>query len=165
MPAANWAATSSKAGIAEWTIHQKLLLSQVNYWSKRVDVVIVYMHWGIQGSSTPSPVQLKVMKALSAAGADIVVGTHPHVLQGAGFYGSTLVGYSTGNFVWYTSAGRPTGVLEVKVSHGKAVSYNWVPAVYNSVGLPHPVTGSAKTSALANLDSLRVRAGLKKSSS
>ena len=82
------------------------------------DVVVVYLHWGIQGESCPSADQRSIAARLVAAGADVVVGTHAHQLQGDGRLGRGYVAYGLGNFAWYspgTGATSRTGVLTLTV--------------------------------------------------
>ena len=69
-----------------------------------VDLVVVSVHWGIQCVCNPSPLQRRLAHAMSNAGADIILGHHPHVLQPIERYTApdgrqTLVAYSLGNFV------------------------------------------------------------------
>ena len=66
------------------------------------DVVVVYLHWGDEYRACPDPTgQRRIADALARAGADVVVGTHAHVLLGAGWLRGTYVGYGLGNFLWY----------------------------------------------------------------
>ena len=55
------------------------------------------------------------MALLAAAGADVVVGSHSHVVGGAGWSGDTYVSYGLGNFVWYHSRQPDTGVLVLRL--------------------------------------------------
>lgn len=66
----------------------------------RVDVVVAMPHWGTQYTNVPEPVQHHVARALVAAGADLVVGGHPHWVQGVQMEGDALVVHSLGNFVF-----------------------------------------------------------------
>jgi poly-gamma-glutamate capsule biosynthesis protein CapA/YwtB (metallophosphatase superfamily) len=69
----------------------------------RVDLIIVSIHWGSEGSTLPNPRQRALAMALAEAGADLILGHHPHVLQpvewiwGAGRGRPTLVAFSLGN--------------------------------------------------------------------
>ena len=67
---------------------------------RRVDVVVVLPHWGDQYVHAPEPVQSLVGRALVRAGADLVVGGHPHVVQGLEPVGGAVVAHSLGNFVF-----------------------------------------------------------------
>lgn len=66
----------------------------------RADVVIVSYHWGTEYTPYPTSSQRAIARALSEAGADLVIGHHPHVVQGVGYYPSTFVAFSLGNFVF-----------------------------------------------------------------
>jgi poly-gamma-glutamate capsule biosynthesis protein CapA/YwtB (metallophosphatase superfamily) len=68
--------------------------------SKRADVVIVMTHWGTQYTHRPEPSQRIAALAFAAAGADMVIGGHPHWVQGWDMAGSTVVVHSLGNFVF-----------------------------------------------------------------
>ena len=62
------------------------------------DIVIYAAHWGVEGSYVPHPYQEKLGRMAIDAGADIVFGTHPHVLQPVEEYGNGVILYSLGNF-------------------------------------------------------------------
>ena len=64
------------------------------------DVVIVYPHWGTEYTSHPNADQIRVAHALIDAGADMLIATHPHWVQGAEIYKGHLIAYSLGNFVF-----------------------------------------------------------------
>lgn len=66
----------------------------------RVDAVVVLPHWGTQYTHVAEPVQHLVARRLAAAGADLVVGGHPHWVQGLDRVGKTVVAHSLGNFVF-----------------------------------------------------------------
>jgi poly-gamma-glutamate synthesis protein (capsule biosynthesis protein) len=65
-----------------------------------VDVVVVLPHWGTQYTHVPEPVQRVVSRRLVDAGADLVVGGHPHWVQGLDRVGDAVVVHSLGNFVF-----------------------------------------------------------------
>lgn len=62
------------------------------------ELVIVAPHWGVEGSYRPTPQQTEVAHAAIDAGADIVWGSHPHVLQPIESYENGIIFYSMGNF-------------------------------------------------------------------
>jgi hypothetical protein len=64
------------------------------------NLVIVSFHWGAEGSYEPNEVQHQLGHAAVDAGADLVIGTHPHVLQGIETYRGRHILYSLGNFVF-----------------------------------------------------------------
>lgn len=75
-------------------------LGSVRRLDHRVDVVTVLPHWGTQYTQRPEPIQRAVAGELVASGADLVVGGHPHWVQGASLRGGALVVHSLGNFVF-----------------------------------------------------------------
>ncbi|MGM9875893.1 MAG: CapA family protein [Bacilli bacterium] len=64
----------------------------------KVDVLMVAMHWGIEYEFTPNSYQHDMAEFLADNGVDIIIGTHPHVVQPITYIGDTLVIYSLGNF-------------------------------------------------------------------
>ncbi|WP_082574851.1 MULTISPECIES: CapA family protein [unclassified Nocardioides] len=76
------------------------VLADVRRLRAEVDVVVVMPHWGTQYTHRPEPVQRQVARELVTAGADLVVGGHPHWVQGAERIGDALVVHSLGNFVF-----------------------------------------------------------------
>ncbi len=76
------------------------------------DVLIVSIHWGVEYSQTPTAQQRQIAKYLAEQGVNIIIGTHPHVLQPIEFIGDTVVYYSLGNFLSaQDSTVKLTGVL------------------------------------------------------
>lgn len=65
----------------------------------KVDVLMVAMHWGAEYTHTPVPEEVKIAKYLASLDVDIVIGTHPHVIQPIEFIDDTMVVYSLGNFI------------------------------------------------------------------
>ena len=64
----------------------------------KVDIVILAAHWGIENTFKPNEQQKSIGHAAIDAGADIVFGTHPHVLQPIEEYNGGIIYYSLGNF-------------------------------------------------------------------
>ena len=65
----------------------------------KVDILMVAMHWGVEYELYPSDYQKDAAKFLSDLGVDIIIGTHPHVIQPVTWIDDTLVIYSLGNLV------------------------------------------------------------------
>jgi poly-gamma-glutamate synthesis protein (capsule biosynthesis protein) len=150
-PTAQWAAGDGTPGIAVATPPDRLV-EEVRAASGAADVVVVFMHWGVQGDRCPSASQAGTAHVLAEAGADVVVGSHAHVVQGAGMLDDTYVAYGLGNFVWYTSgseAASTTGVLTLTVDGGTVVDDAWAPARIQADGLPRFSSGADADAALA----------------
>lgn len=66
----------------------------------QADLVILLVHWGLEEYSYPSPTQRQLARQFVDAGADVILGHHPHVPQGFEYYRSSLILYSLGNFAF-----------------------------------------------------------------
>jgi poly-gamma-glutamate synthesis protein (capsule biosynthesis protein) len=88
------------------------------------DVVIVYLHWGRERSPAPGNHQRWAARAMIDAGADLVIGHHPHVVQAVERHGKGLIAYSLGNFLFDNGyiEQRRSVILEVtlEVAEGQA---------------------------------------------
>lgn len=96
-----------------YTGHEQKMLDQVKMAKTMVDVVIVAMHWGTDSRLTPDPDQMSLAVELSNAGADIIIGTHPYVIEAAAWINNnkTICFYSLGNLISSMPAGMPlTGI-------------------------------------------------------
>ncbi|HET6938701.1 MAG TPA: CapA family protein [Nocardioides sp.] len=168
-PTGQWAATGTSAGTAD-AVDPHRLLRSVARADRRADVVVVYVHWGVQGHSCPTGRQRSLARALVERGADVVVGSHAHRLQGDGHLGDGYVAYGLGNYVWYTpspGSGADTGVLTLTVRPASAPGGRasvtdavWEPARIGADGLPDIVTGAAVDDFRVERRGLRACAGL-----
>ncbi len=95
-----------------------LLLDAVRAADAENDFVIAVLHWGIEGQSRPDRRQQELAERLKEAGADLIVGGHPHVLQSVGFAGHVPVAYSMGNFLFHSGV-YDTGILEAEFDPGE----------------------------------------------
>lgn len=65
----------------------------------KVDLLIVAMHWGVEYTHNPTEYEKDMASYLSSLGVDLIIGTHPHVIQPVTWIDNTLVIYSLGNFL------------------------------------------------------------------
>ena len=93
--------------------------------------VVVSIHWGAENTYYPSPAQINQAHSLIDTGADIILGHHPHVLQGIELYKGKLIAYSLGNFQFDPVVSQTTDnnsmILEVNINLGRVVSYGIIP--------------------------------------
>ena len=121
------------------------VLAAVRRASRSADVVVVLPHWGTQYTHAPEPVQRQVGRSLVRAGADLVVGGHPHWVQGWEKFGSTVVVHSLGNFIFdmdFQTKTREGVFLEVVLWGGEVKAIEPVPYVIDDQFRPRLVTGS-----------------------
>ncbi len=109
----------------------QLIAAGVRAASKRADVVIATFHWGVERSPREDGRQRAFAATALGAGADAVIGAHPHVLQPIVRSGRRLVAYSLGNFVF--GAASPgttrTGILRLRLSTRGIEGARLAPAV------------------------------------
>jgi len=158
--ASSWVATKNRSGQAN-AINLHRTLAAVRAAKKVADVVIVIMHWGTEGQACPDANQLALAPKLAAAGANIIVGSHAHILQGSGWLGRTFVAYGMANFLWWeTSYSTATGVLLLTLHRRGPLTWRFVPATVSGTGQPILDTGRAAKLARAHYRSLRACAQL-----
>lgn len=151
-----WAAGPANPGLAAaHSDRGRALLAAVRRASRQADVVVVYVHWGKESQSCPTARQRFLAGALSRAGADVIVGSHAHVLLGSGWLGESYVNYGLANFVWYHNFRPLTGVLTVRIRDGKVVDDAWSPARILTHGRPVPMRPAARAGAIADWRQLR----------
>ncbi|MEV0430090.1 CapA family protein [Micromonospora sp. NPDC050495] len=158
--AGSWRATDTRSGVA-MAFDPARATAAVRAARKQADLVIVFMHWGIEGNSCPSAEMKTFAGTLSGSGADIVVGTHAHTLLADGWLGPTYVHYGLGNFLWYgTSHSTDSGVLNLVVRGRTVVDSQFVPATVSGSGQPVPATGAGRQRILDKLATAQRCTGL-----
>ena len=106
----------------------------------RADIVIPFMHWGWEDEPDPSPRLRAFARRMIDAGADLVVGGHPHVTQGAEYYRGKPIIYSLGNFLFngFDTPATTTGwVLSARVDRTGVVDWRTHVARLDANGVPH----------------------------
>ena len=94
------------------------LVSEIRSRKDSDNVVIVSVHWGVEGENSPNQSQREAACAMIDAGADLIVGHHPHVLQGIEKYMGRYIVYSIGNFAFggHGAANHPqTMILRARI--------------------------------------------------
>jgi len=92
------------------------------------DFVVVYVHWGTEGASQFEADQQSLGHQYIDAGADLVIGDHPHCLQGVEYYKGVPIFYSLGNF-WFNSKTRDTGLVEADISKEGVAELRFIPCL------------------------------------
>ena len=160
----NYTLGNTHAGIAYY--EPDAVVEDVRRHRDAVDVLVVSVHADIEFMPTPSVPRLAGFRRIAAAGADIVLGHHPHVPQGCEMVGGCLIAYSLGNFVFnahtspYLKGNGPhtwhSFVLLVKVTKDGVRSFERVPFEIHEPPeqRPHPQVGRARRDALDYLERL-----------
>jgi poly-gamma-glutamate synthesis protein (capsule biosynthesis protein) len=126
----------------------------------KVDYVVVGFHWGIEYTTSPIAAQVAEAHAAIDAGADLVIGHHPHVLQGVQLYKGHLIAYSLGDLVfdhYDLATGQTVLVDAVLTPHG--VRATLIPVYASSSGIPSVVTGAAGSAILVHMQQMSAALG------
>lgn len=162
--AEEWAATPDRSGMA-MAFDTERAYAAVRAARADSDLVVVLPHWGGEGDQCPTTRQQEFAAGLIDAGADVIVGAHSHVLQGAGRKGGAYVAYGLGNFLWYSEGleqpfSARAGVLRLTVQGRDVVRSDFVPTVMTPTGQSEVLTGWRADLARHNFDELRTCADL-----
>lgn len=117
IPPMGWGALNNRPGVADGYNISKII-NIIKSERKSADYLIVFFHWGREGQNRPSSAQRLNARHFIDAGTDLVVGSHPHVLQGFEYYKGKPIAYSLGNFLFPSYVhGRnaQTGLLKLKI--------------------------------------------------
>ncbi|HTJ96277.1 MAG TPA: CapA family protein, partial [Rhodocyclaceae bacterium] len=107
----------------------------------QADIVITFMHWGWEHEPLAGSRQRQLARLMIDAGADAVVGTHPHVTQDIDTYQGKPIVYSLGNFVFdgFSDVDNNTGwLLRLEVDRQGVRRWRTFIAKMDAQGIPHP---------------------------
>jgi poly-gamma-glutamate capsule biosynthesis protein CapA/YwtB (metallophosphatase superfamily) len=147
-----WGARDGVAGLASaWGERENDSVAAVEAAREESDVVVVMVHWGREYAACPDPSQRRLARRWVRAGATMVIGSHPHVLQGVERIGDAWVLYSTGNFCTFTpNAGTADRSAFFEVTAGSAANLRVRPIEIRR-GVPTPAGSAAAQSILREL--------------
>jgi poly-gamma-glutamate synthesis protein (capsule biosynthesis protein) len=148
-------ATETTPGIASAKNEQDLT-DAIQAARRQADFVVLMIHWGGQGSHLIIPRQRQLARLAVEAGCDVVMGMHPHVLQGIEYIGEKPVFYSLGNFAMASSvqAQRETVLVRLVFGESKLEGVELVPVFSSSDGAPQVAEGKQAAEILDSLDKL-----------
>ena len=143
-----WIAGPNSPGVA-WA-EPKRMAADIEAAKTQADVVVVLLHSGLEGRSDVYPAQQAEAQAAIDAGAALVLGSHPHVLQRTEKYHGGLIVYSLGNFVFdgFTLPENYTAIFTASLSASGVDEYSWIPVVIED-GLPRMATEQEAAEILA----------------
>jgi len=119
----NWKSSKNKIGMA-WISVEDIdkIKNDISIAKDKVDVLIVSLHSGHEYASEPTYFQKRFNKTCIEAGADIILGHHPHVVQRIEKYEEGWIAYSLGNFVFDQNFSKETmqgSLLEIVITNGR----------------------------------------------
>mgnify|MGYP003010487993 CR=1 FL=1 len=125
------AATETEPGVLK-ALHPEKFLKIVEEAAQNSDYVIAEVHWGTEGMLYPDQSQRHLAEQIAQAGADVIIGGHPHRLQGAAFVGDVPIAYSLGNF-WFSTGTLYTTLSKVTITEDGTVKLSFVPCIQQNL--------------------------------
>jgi poly-gamma-glutamate capsule biosynthesis protein CapA/YwtB (metallophosphatase superfamily) len=163
----SFAASSSRAGtyyVSTGAARNAKLIAKVTEAASQADFVIVSLHWGVEYNKLANTQQVGLAHALIDAGADLILGHHPHVIQAMEVYKDRLIVYSLGDFVWdwHSAYTGEAFVLQVSLPRDGGAPYGTIVPVFLSrvSGAPEVTTGKTASRILDRLISISARRDL-----
>lgn len=147
-------ARAGRAGVAQ--LDAAAMLDDIRKLRPGVDVLILSLHWGFEYEDYPTSGQRRVARQLIDAGADLILGHHPHVPQGVEVYRGRIIAYSLGNFLFDQKANHTDeGVmLRCRFSGARLTSAELIPVDREKTYLPREAAPPARTALLNRLRQL-----------
>lgn len=130
------------------------ITSDIALAKKNSDVVIVTFHWGTEYQDQPDKRQRHLGRFTIDAGADLIIGNHPHWIQPVEIYKDKLITYAHGNFVFDQEWSLKTkqGVIGKYTFYDKKlIDVEFLPVLIEGYGQPYFLTGEAKKNVLENM--------------
>lgn len=120
----------------------------------KADIVVVSLHWGNEYINKPSPSQIRLAHQIIDSGADIILGHHPHVLQGIEKYHNGVIAYSLGNFVFdmWQERTRKSMILRMNLSKDRISDIEVVPVHINDDYQPEIVQSEEGKNLLSEIE-------------
>lgn len=161
IPYPEWKADRNVPGVAE-TYDTTRAVAAISKAKEEADLVVVMVHWGVDGADRPESYQRQFAREYIDAGADLVIGSHPHVLQGFEMYNGKWIAYSLGNFLFEAYPKGPkaeSGVLDAVCSAEGECELKFNPMIVEQ-GQPKPLSGESAAKLLARLGELSYGASM-----
>lgn len=159
VPTGDWKVENSAPGVFS-CYDDKRLVELVKEAASECDFLAVYPHWGVEYAEYPEDYQTSIAKNCLEAGADVVVGSHTHCLQGAEYIDEKPVFYSLGNFIFGQNIER-SAILEVTITSDGEVSYQYLP-VYAEGGVTKLAEGERAEEICTYLNTISTGAAVAK---
>jgi poly-gamma-glutamate capsule biosynthesis protein CapA/YwtB (metallophosphatase superfamily) len=145
-PPRSFTAAEKKPGVA-WLVEEQVLADVRAARTKhRADVVIPFLHWGVEETEAPTREQKALARRLIDAGANAIIGAHPHVTQTMDVYKGRPIVYSLGNFVFDYFPSDPLvwigWVVRLDCAKSGEVDLETFALDIDKAGTPHPLPES-----------------------
>lgn len=151
IPVADWNIDNRSPGLL-CTYDSTALVNSIKAAKKQCDFVAVYVHWGVERENMPQEYQQELAKAYINAGADLVIGSHPHVPQGVEYYNGKPIIYSLGNYIFNTNM-ESAYAVKCTLDDKLKPTIQLIP-IYSQNACTQEMSGNKKTDTLKYIESI-----------
>lgn len=151
IPVADWNIDNRSPGLL-CTYDSTALVNSIKAAKKQCDFVAVYVHWGVERENMPQEYQQELAKAYINAGADLVIGSHPHVPQGVEYYNGKPIIYSLGNYIFNTNM-ESAYAVKCTLDDKLKPTIQLIP-IYSQNACTQEMSGHKKTDTLKYIESI-----------
>ncbi|WP_176761809.1 CapA family protein [Pseudobutyrivibrio sp. YE44] len=127
-------ATNNEAGVLK-CLHPEFFCEEIKEAKRNADYVIVFPHWGTEGSANYGADQSSLARAFVEAGADVIIGGHTHCLETVEYMDNVPIYYSLGNY-WFSITGTmpsdyDTGLAQIRISKEGDIEAYFLPCYFS----------------------------------
>lgn len=120
VPDVAWYASKNRPGlVGAYDPHLDEVMKRIESFKKDLDFLIIGVHWGVELSDSPRDREIRVARQMLDAGGDIIMGHHPHVVQGVEVYKDKLIFYSLGNFIFGSRREETSNTMIAQIDLGQ----------------------------------------------
>ncbi|MDB4516750.1 CapA family protein, partial [Crocinitomicaceae bacterium] len=135
--------------------HEEGIINDIKKLRPEIDVIVVSLHWGDEFIQRPSPEEIRIARSIIDAGANLIIGHHPHVLRGVEKYQHGYIAYSLGNFicdmVWDDPL-RSSLIFQCDFTKNGIQNVELVPAFINDNFQPELLDGEKASHLLSEIE-------------
>ncbi|MBR4667536.1 MAG: CapA family protein [Butyrivibrio sp.] len=135
-------ATATSPGVFRCLDDTKLL-ERIREAKEKDAFVIVFIHWGTEGTNEIDYLQRDQSAEIASAGADLIIGAHPHVLQKIDYVNGVPVVFSLGNYI-FNSKTLDTCLITATIRNDRSVTLQMIPAVQQGCTVKEAFGGEAQ---------------------
>jgi poly-gamma-glutamate synthesis protein (capsule biosynthesis protein) len=137
--------------------HEEGIIGDISKIRTEVDIIVVSLHWGEEFIQRPSPEEMRLARSIIDAGANLIIGHHPHVLRGVEKHHDGYIVYSLGNFicdmVWDEKL-RNSLIFQCDFTREGISNVNLIPTYINNDFQPEVIEGEKALSLLNEIEKL-----------
>ncbi|MFQ5937514.1 MAG: CapA family protein, partial [Acidiferrobacterales bacterium] len=139
--------------------HKQQVDADIRAARSEADIIVVSFHWGREATTELRDYQSELGHAAIEAGASVVLGHHPHILQGIERYRDGIIFYSLGNFVFgsYSRIAQRTVIALLRFQNARLIEVRLIPLNVNNIEVvfqPRPLSSAEATQLIEELQQL-----------